>query len=541
MERVIIMGGGVAGLSAAQELAERGFEVTVVEHGGIAGGKARSFGKPGTGIDGRRDLPGEHGFRFFPGFYKHLPHAMARIPFGRGSVVDNLVPASRIMLAREGATEQFLLARFPRNFSDLYAAFRAAFTYDLGIPDKELAHFTRRLLVLLTSCKARRFAQWEKVSWWDFIGASERSDAYARYLARGLTQTLVAMQPQLGSARTVGYVMLQLIFDIATPRTQTADRVLNGPSNETWIDPWVAHLEALGVQFRMETRVEAINLGGGRIHSITVHDGGTHELAGDHFISAVPVEVIADLASPQMIDQDPGLAGLRHLADECVEWMNGILFYLDQDVPIIHGHTIYIDSPWALTSISQPQFWSRYAPENHGDGLSRGVLSVDISDWHTLGPMVGKPARECSPDEIRAEVWSQLQNHLNDTQHTLPDTYRDWFLDPAITFDPTSGLNHNAEPLLINKIDTWRLRPEATSRIPNLFLASDYVRTHTDLATMEAANEAARRAVNGILRATRSLKCRCRLWAFDEPAFFWPGRALDRARWSMGLPNLHDS
>ena len=35
-------------------------------------------------------------------------------------------------------------------------------------------------------------------------------------------------------------------------------------------------------------------------------------------------------------------------------------------------------------------------------------------------------------------------------------------------------------------------------------LAADYVRTHTDLATMEAANEAARRAVNGILCAAGS-------------------------------------
>ena len=59
------------------------------------------------------------------------------------------------------------------------------------------------------------------------------------------------------------------------------------------------------------------------------------------------------------------------------------------------------------------------------------------------------------------------------------------------------GFLRNAEPLLVNLVNTWALRPEATTAIPNLFLASDYVRTHTDLATMEGANEAARRAVNG--------------------------------------------
>jgi len=40
---------------------------------------------------------------------------------------------------------------------------------------------------------------------------------------------------------------------------------------------------------------------------------------------------------------------------------------------------------------------------------------------------------------------------------------------------------------------------ELFAEIPNLFLASDYVKTNTDVACMEAANEAARRAVNALL------------------------------------------
>ena len=64
--RVAVLGGGVAGLSAAHELSERGFEVTVYEKSDMFGGKARSLSVPGTGTDGRKDLPGEHGFRFFP-------------------------------------------------------------------------------------------------------------------------------------------------------------------------------------------------------------------------------------------------------------------------------------------------------------------------------------------------------------------------------------------------------------------------------------------------------------------------------------------
>src|ERR1700681_2275576 len=50
------------------------------------------------------------------------------------------------------------------------------------------------------------------------------------------------------------------------------------------------------------------------------------------------------------------------------EWMNGIQFYLETDQPLTDGHAIYLDSNWALTSISQRQFWRNYDLSNYGNG-----------------------------------------------------------------------------------------------------------------------------------------------------------------------------
>jgi hypothetical protein len=51
---------------------------------------------------------------------------------------------------------------------------------------------------------------------------------------------------------------------------------------------------------------------------------------------------------------------------------------------------------------------------------------------------------------------------------------------------------------------------------------------------MEGANEAARRAVNGILDATHSTARRCDVWKLTEPAIFGPARVVDRVRWELG-------
>ena len=59
------------------------------------------------------------------------------------------------------------------------------------------------------------------------------------------------------------------------------------------------------------------------------------------------------------------------------------------------------------------------------------------------------------------------------------------------------------------------------------------MRTHTDLATMEAANEAARRAVNGIIAATGSSARPCDVWPLREPRAFAAARALDLVRWRL--------
>lgn len=545
---VAVLGGGIGGLSAAHELAERGFDVTVYEQRGRFGGKARSVPVPGSDGDGDGEgppLPGEHGFRFFPGFYRHVTDTMARIPYGDRTVRDNLVTTSQTLLANGDGTGVTMPTETPRSVREWRELLASMLARD-RVPREEANFFVDRLLVLLSSSEARREAELERTPWWEFIDAENRSPAYRTALGYGITQSLVAMRPQVSSTRTIGRIYLQMIRGLFDPSID-ADALLNGPTNEVWIQPWVEYLSSLGVALRPNTAVRAIHCDGRRVTGVTVEDsdggdggdgrsdgdasdGGEREVEADYYVAAMPVGPTRDLLTEDLLAGAPSLAGLDRLE---TAWMNGLQFYLREDVPTAHGHVAYHDAPWALTSISQRQFWDEFDVRDCGDGSVEGVLSVIISDWETPGVRYGKPAKECTPEEIRAEVLAQMRSHLGGDP--APETIHDWFLDPAIV--PTGDGVENREPLLVNTAGSLAHRPEADTDLPNLTLAADYVRTHTDLASMEGANEAARRAVNAILDREDASADRCQLWEFEEPAVFAPLKAHDAVQHRLGLPH----
>ena len=538
-KHVAIHGGGVAGLSAAHELAERGFAVTVYERNAAFGGKARSLSAAGSGVGGRTDLPGEHGFRFFPGFYKHVTDTMSRVPFGNqgANCRDNLVQATRILLARQGKVDPIWVARFPVTVDDFRTAFLALFDH-LDIPEHEIAFFVTRLLVLATSCDQRYDTEYEAIAFWNFIGAAARSENYRKYLGQGLTRSLVAMRAEESSTRTVGRILLQLFYGILVPG-RVFDRLLNGPTNDVWIDPWRKHLtDSLGVKLVPSATVRSFNMAGDHIASVSVErNGHVEEVTADYHVAAMPIEIMQGLVTPELARAAPSLARLGELR---TEWMNGIQFYLRTDQPLTDGHAIYLDSAWALTSISQRQFWRGYDLAAYGDGRAGGILSVDISNWTAPGNFNQKPAMAASSrEEIKDEVWAQLKAALNAPGNVQLDDENlvGWFLDPDIQF-PNASTVTNLEPLLINHAGSLSARPEAYTEIGNFFLASDYVHTYTDLATMEGANEAARRATNAILAVSGVAAAPCDLWKFDIPIAIRNAQLVDQMRFRMGLPNL---
>jgi uncharacterized protein with NAD-binding domain and iron-sulfur cluster len=555
---VAVFGGGMSGLAAAQELIERGFSVTVYEPA-FLGGKARSMDVPGSAVGGRMALPGEHGFRFFPGCYQHVPDTMARIPLpGGGNVRDRHlinVEGAVVALDEPGyapvtvpqSVDGFVQhAPAIADLENLRNTLMTALKIAGDVPVAELAFFVQRELIIATSCEERRIGQWEKQSWMEFVKAKGKSSAYQKYLVSALTRATVAAKPDMGSARTIGQIGLALVTSATGLISQYAgtivgggvDRILNLPTNHAWIDPWVAYLRGRGVHFVMGQAATAFDVQGGQITRALVSDGSgaTSAVTADWYVAAMPLDRLKPLLRTALLSAAPSLEGINNLVDD---WMVGIQYFLSRRADVVPSHIAALGTPWALTGLFQAAPWEVDFGRIYGDGRVHDCLSVDVSDWDTPGILYGKTAKQCTRDEIAREVWAQMGRALNrgPTPILRDSELVSWHLDPGITWSPTIS---NATPLMVNTADSYRYRPTADTAIPNFFIGGDHVRTNIDLATMEGANESGRRVANAILDAAGSNSDRAAVHPLWELPLLDPFKLTDRDRCRAGLPHVMD-
>lgn len=540
---VAVLGGGIAGLTAAHELAERGFDVTVYERRQW-GGKARSNDVPNSAQGGRLPLPGEHGFRIFFGFYKNNPDTFRRIPYGTNAngVFDNLVGVQQLSFSRAGKRDIVLPVKVadPRAYTPalIHQTVLGALL-QLNLPPDAAAYFANRIVVFFSSCDARRHTDWDTMPWTKFIRTDKWPGDYSDILSEAWAHMLQASHAPATNTDFVGTILEWIIYNlIGLNSTAPPDRILGGPTNEMLIDPWVKHLGTLGANMQLGYTVTGLDLSGGRISGAQMFGpNGPATIRADWYVCALPVERARQLWTNPILAAAPELKGTLALK---TAWMNGIQLYLRRPAPVIRGHIACLNSPWMVSGVAQAQFWPRNFPQTYGDGQAQDCLSTVISEWNAPGLLYGKPACECTGQEIVNEIWAQFKQHLNDVGDTplTDDLLLSSFLDPGLV--RVQGKLTSEDPLVLPSLGSWVNRPEVGTRIPNLVLAGDYVRGDWQMANMEAANVSGRSAAKTVISRSGTSTSPVTIHARYRPPEWQVLKTLDATRLALQQPNLFD-
>ncbi len=472
---VTVVGGGIAGMTAALRLLERGFDVTLIEQNKFVGGKlgAHRHGKhdneptPAGMKPDEAEIWHEHCYHMYLNWYHNF----------------------WAIMQEAGLIDRF--EAFPTlNYIHADRPGRVHTLHNIGAPASTLGNMFAGVLSpadmflygysLLDLCAEpmRRGSQLERLSVLAYM--SERKyntqsavEQHSRTLAEAF-----ACPSYLSSSRSY-----RSLIQYGLRQPSPMMWLLRGNTAEHLFEPLRKHLlevaRAHHVKFdlRLGLRVDQLTLEAGRVirlsaaeqsHSPSIdcpgpkpQDGPTIKIGvpGD-IILAVPPNALASLVSREVFTSAPSLGEVRRLRTEPMASLDILFSKRLPDLP--RGITLLLDSLCDLSFLDLTQLW----PEIAASG--RSYINVIASDFDVLAGYA---------DKNRTFIIERLLEELR----------------RFVAFDNTTDVaathlqSNVGEELFVNQVGSWDSRPEAVCGIPNLFIAGDFCRTFVDVVTIEAA------------------------------------------------------
>lgn len=275
MARIVVIGGGLAGLAAAAALGGDGHQVDILEAKPFPGGRAASYEVPGLDVGHSIDNCQHILLRCCVNlldFYRRLG-VLDSIEFHPR--INFIEPGGRVSTMETGALPA------PLHFTGSFASLQF-----LSLADK--AAVARALLALR---RERRRTDLDSISMLDWLrqkrqtrGAIERF--WHPVLASAINEDLGRMAAAHGfQVFWLGFLAAKNSYQMGIPKV---------PLSQLYSE---RHWAAMpGVRFHFKTPVTAIRTAGGLI---TVVESAGHSISADHYISALPSDRLSALA-PQL-------------------------------------------------------------------------------------------------------------------------------------------------------------------------------------------------------------------------------------------------
>jgi uncharacterized protein with NAD-binding domain and iron-sulfur cluster len=356
------------------------------------------------------------------------------------------------------------------------------------VPLSECAYYVRAHLPPLFQPPERLREELSGLSYEQYLRMDQRSPQFRKYFG-GLPQMITAARED-ADAFPIVKMMAAMLFSTSR-RIESLKHLprgcvmmMNGPTSERMIEPWRTYLQAIGVNICTSTRVKSLSFQNGRVRSIQVFGGD--EVPCDYAVLALPYIGLKWLCAHAHLGESlPHLLAPHRLR---LESSSGLQFYLKglpEPTPLHFRPgvpTTHLESPWALATVVQGQgFWNDVSlPPD-----TRYILSATISCFDRPGPLTGKPASHCSPEEIRDEVLAQsgfppqlvsdwhMFRDLVRVSETEYQAARD-SLPPHLAFDSVDGYRLiNFAPLSVHLPGAEDAVPKIRTEISNLFLAGE--------------------------------------------------------------------
>jgi hypothetical protein len=486
---VAVVGGGLAGATAAFRLAQRGYKVTLFEQDGYLGGQFRAVPVPG-----QQKYYHEHCYHLFDNWY----HNFWRL-IGELGLEDDFVARRAVKYLRRG---EFPRITELRDVGALSSYLENLLSGVMSIPDMYLFLYS---YVDLLASPMQRDRYGDVVSVNEFMHS--RPYATARSAAMHDNVLFKAFGVPTFSSSVQSY---RTFVGFGAVEPSPMFYVMRGNVQ----DHFWAHLERalvkLGVQIHLRHRLKRIELGSNgevqQLHferpcnsptsvvgeDVEVKDGPSYRVDGS-VVLAVPPIALSRLITRDLYSRDPRWGLVQKLR---IEPMASVHLHFNAKFvdrlkrtgmkALPKEPVILLDSRFCITFLDNSGTW----PE-----LTYPYLHVIASDYRELthlgaptpktythhGKALGSVADVADGPLDLDNPKSPLDHILAEVRRYLPFELDEVDLD-LLEIDPCERY-----PIFINDIGSWPNRPATRNEIGNLFMAGAHCQNVINVTTVEGA------------------------------------------------------
>ncbi len=440
--RVAVLGGGLAGLSAARSLIEMGYEVTLIEKRPFLGGRAFSFYSHETGSEVDN---GQHVFMGCCAYYIDFLRALGA--YGDAFLQESL-HAEVELDGRRGALSSAPVLG-PLHLMPSFLKYP-----HLGVGDKIRAAYGLARAALTDRRKNSR--KLDSETFYDWLRRHQQSERAIENF-----WNIVILPTLNDDVRSVNTDMaLKVIQEglLKRPEDAAIGYARIGLSSLAGL-PGQRFIEQRGGSTLLRTTVRSLLFDDDGVCGVRLSNGST--LEANAYVSALPHDILLDCL-PAERAADPFFVGIAEL----------------QSAPIVGVHLWYdrrvMEEPF-IAFIDSPIQWIFNRSLIQGDSDSPGQhVCISLSGaWQFI---------DRSKAELR-ELFEEEMERLFPSARGAAIEKSLIIKQPKATFRCAPGVN--------------RLRPSQETPVPNLFLAGDW--TDTDWpSTMEGAVRSGVYAANAI-------------------------------------------
>lgn len=283
-KKVAVLGGGLAGLSAARRLLQLGFSVTLIEKRAFLGGRAFSFRDRESGIEI------DNGQHVFLSCNTHYIDYLRDI-----NAIDKtyIQDRFRVQVIRNGVRGELCSTPWLGPLHLLPSFFKYP---HLSLPEKLRALFG--LISMRLTNRGKNYADIDDETAYDWLRRHGQNDRIIENL-----WNLFVLPALNDDVRSVSASEMIKVFQVALLKNSTGSKIgvakigltaLNGKPAQTYI-------EAHGGNVRLGNGVKSICVQDSQVQYVKMQDGDT--VNSDLFVSALPFEVMLESLPKTVVNQ----------------------------------------------------------------------------------------------------------------------------------------------------------------------------------------------------------------------------------------------